>query len=173
MYTKPYLQYLLLLFVIFLLAGCPYSSAIPLNLAEDAVIDDSLIGNWGNADKDADSTEVLHILKFNAHEYLILFFEEEETSIFRAFSKSIGESQFLSLTEIQPGIEQEMNYIFARYQVHKNQLQISLVEEKLFEDQQFVNSDQLCRFIETHLENDILYDETHSFVRVSYSKLSR
>ena len=173
MYTKPYLQYLSLLFFIFLLSGCPYTSAIPLNSSQDAVIADSLIGNWGNPDKDADSTEVLHILQFNTHEYLILFFEEEETSIFRAFSKSIGESQFLSLTEIQPGIEQEVNYIFARYQVHKNQLQISLVEEKLFEDQQFKNSDQLCSFIETHLDNDVLYDETHSFVRVSYSKFNR
>ena len=173
MLSKTYLPYLSLLFVTFLLSGCPYSSTIPLNSAEDAVIDDSLIANWGNPDKDADSTEVLHILKFNAHEYLILFFEEEETSIFRAFSKSIGESEFLTLTEIQAGIEEEENYIFARYQVHKNQLQISLVEEKLFEGQQFENSDQLSRFIETHLENDILYDETHSFVRVSYSKLNR
>ena len=95
------------------------------------MIADSLIGNWGNPDKDADSSEVLHILKFNAHEYLILFFEEEEISIFRAFSKSIGESEFLTLTEIQAGIEQEVNYIFARYQVQKNQLKISLVEEKL------------------------------------------
>jgi hypothetical protein len=173
MLTKSYLQYLFFLFLILLFSGCPYTSEIPLNSAEDAVIDDSLIGNWGNPEKEADSTEVLHILPFNAHEYLILFFEEEETSIFRAFSKSIGESDFLTLTEILPETEQKVNYIFARYQIHKDQLQISLVEEKLFDDQRFENSDQLCRFIETHLENDILYDETHSFVRVSYSKLSR
>lgn len=173
MYKKPYPQYLVLLFFIFLLSGCPYTSAIPLNSSEEALISDSLIGNWGNPDKDSDSTEVLHILKFNTHEYLILFFEDEETSVFRAFSKSIGESEFLTVTEIHPGIEQEVNYIFARYQVHKNQLQISLVEEKLFEDQQFNNSEQLCSFLETHLENDILYGDTQSFVRVYYSKLSR
>lgn len=173
MFTKIYLQYLFLVFIILLLSGCPYSSPIPLNSAENAVIDDSLIGNWGSPDKEADSTEVLHILPFNSHEYLILFFEEEETSIFRAFSKSIGESDFLTLTEIHPGTEQEVNYIFARYLVHKDQLQISLLEEKLFDDQKFKDSDQLCRFIKDHLDSDILYGDSQSMVRVNYSKLRR
>ena len=173
MFIKQYLPLLFLLFSLLLFSGCPFTSTIPLNLAETAVIDDSLLGNWGNPDEDADSSEVLHILPFNAHEYLILFFEKEEISIFRAFSNSIGEANFLTLTEINPGDPEEVNYIFARYRVHKDSLHIRLVEEKLFKDQEFENSDQLSQFIEIHMDNDTLYDDSQTLVRVHYSKLSR
>jgi hypothetical protein len=173
MFIKQYLPFLFFFLIISLFSGCPFTSAIPLNSPEKAVIDDSLLGSWGNPTEDADSSEILHILRFNSHEYLILFLEEKETSIFRAFTKVIGKSNFLTITEIHPGAQKELSYIFARYQVHKNYLQIRLVEEKLFKDQEFDNPDHLSEFIDAHMDNDTLYGDSQTLVRVNNAKLIR
>jgi len=173
MFIKPYLKFLIILLMLFLFSGCPYTSKIPLNSAESAFIDDSLLGSWANQEEEADSSEILHILPFNTHEYLILFLEKGESSIFRAFSKSINKSSFLSLTEIHPGVQKEVNYIFACYAVHGNSLKIRLIEEKLFNNQEFENPDQLSEFIKTQLNNEELYDEAQFLIRVKDSKLIR
>jgi hypothetical protein len=173
MSVKYFLPFLLFIFILLLIFGCPYTSTFPLNSAEKAVIDDSLLGNWGNPDAGDDSSEVLHILPFNEHEYLILFFEKEETSIFRAFSALIGDAQFLSITEINPGAREDVNYIFARYGVSHDKLHINLVEEKLFENQEFGDSKELNQFLNSHSNNEMLYDDTQTLIRVNYSKLIR
>ena len=168
MIAKRLIWVLVFFLPLIFLSGCPFNSDIPLCTIEDSVVDDSLLGSWASSDGgDEDSQAVLHFLQFNPKEYLVIFIENEETSLFRAFSQEIKNAHFLSITEIHSGIPEPPNYIFARYQIQNKALQIRLVEEDLFEGKTFKNPEQLTKFIENHVENDSLYGESQTMMRIS------
>lgn len=172
MIIKRLMHVLAFLVPLILLSGCPFNSEVPLCDTENSVVDDSLLGSWASPDGDEDSQAVLHFLQFNSKEYLVIFIENNETSLFRAFAREIENAQFLTITEIHSGIPEPPNYIFARYHIQKGALEIRLVEEDLFEGKTFKSPEQLTKFIATYVENDSLYGESQTMNRISDSEIS-
>jgi len=172
MIIKRLMRLLIFLLPLLLFSGCPYNSDIPLCEMENSVVDDSLLGSWESPEVDEDSRAVLHFLQFNAKEYLVIFTENKETSLFRAFTREIDHASFLTITEIHPGIPEPPNYIFARYHIQQDALEIRLVEEDLFEGKTFKNPEQLTKFFAMHLDNDSLYGESQTMKRISEAEMT-
>jgi len=172
MIIKRLMHFLVFLVPLILLSGCPFKSDIPLCTIENSVVDDSLLGSWESPDGEEDSQAVLHFLQFNSKEYLVIFIENKETSLFRAISRQIENAQFLTITEIHSGIPEPPNYIFARYHIQGDALEIRLVEEDLFEGKTFKDPEQLTEFFAKHVENDSLYGESQTMTRISDPDIS-
>ena len=173
MQSTRYLQLLLVIMGAFLLAGCPYLSDIPLHSPQSAFLDTIIIGSWQKPGAEADSSEILHILQFSESECLVLIWEEKEVSVFRAFSTPIQARKFLNVSEIRTGYTENQQYIFAEYQVERDQLKLRFIEDDLFADRKFRNSQDLNDFIWSKLDNDSLFGEFEYFIRSEKTELKR
>jgi hypothetical protein len=173
MRPSPYLQWFLVIIGAFFLTGCPYLSEIPLNSANTAKLDTTIIGSWQKSGSEIDSAEILHILQFNSIECLVLIWEEKEISVFRAFSTSIRGHNFLNICEIQPDLIENFQYIFAEYQIENDRMELRFVEDDLFTGKEFSNPGILSDFIGNKLDNDSLFGETESFTRSEKTQLKR
>ena len=173
MKSTRYLQMLFVIMSAFFLTGCPYLSDIPLDSAQSAILDTTIIGSWQKPGIESDSSEILHILQFSESECLVLIWEEKELSAFRAFSTPIRERKFLNVSEIRAGYSKNQQYIFAEYLIEEDQLRLRFVEDDLFANRKFTNSMDLNEFILSQLDNDSLFGTFDYFIRSEITELKR
>ena len=154
-----------LILLLFFIWGCPYGSSVPLGKIEKSVIDTSLLGSWRSGSAGVDSFEVMTIYPFNQHEYLILFQEKDEASVFRAFSTQVDGHTFLNVNELNPEIKREPNYIFVEYLLTGDELNFRFIEDKILQ-RNFKNSRAFYDFVKKNLDNKQLFGEYDTLIRV-------
>jgi hypothetical protein len=165
MLAKKIIFCVFLFLLLLIIWGCPYGSAIPLGKIEKSVIDTNLLGSWKTGSTGVDSFEVMTIYPFNQHEYLILFQEKDEASVFRAFSTQVDDHTFLNVNELNPEIKHEPNYIFVEYLLTGDELKFRFIEDKV-PQRNFKNSGAFYDFVKKNLDNNQLFGEYDTLIRV-------
>lgn len=138
------------------LAGCPLSSDKPLSDPRAAAADPALIGTWKTQDPESGEWNRLTIFAFDEHE-MVGFAPENDSSrvsAFRLFVTSVGRQQFLNVQELGSA---DSGWFFARYEIVKDRMRLSVVDDGLFAERTFASSADLLEFFRAHLSDPRLY----------------
>jgi len=146
------------------LAGCPYSSDVPLGDPASAVIDRALPGTWRLEDPETHEKFTLTFASFNGHE-MVGFSSEGEgkpISAFRLFVTPVGGERFLNVQELKD--DSAPQWYLARYRVSGDTLSLRLVDDGLFGSKTFSSPQALQEFVASRLADPRLFgspqDET-------------
>ena len=142
--------------VIAALAGCPLSSDKPLSDPRAAAPDPALVGTWKTQDPESGEWNQLTIFPFDEHE-MVGFAPEKDSSkvsAFRLFVTSVGTQRFLNVQELGTG---DSGWFFARYEITKGRMRLSVVDDGLFGERTFASSADLLEFFRAHLADPRLY----------------
>jgi hypothetical protein len=139
-----------------LLAGCPLSSDKPLSDPRSAAVDPALIGTWKTQDPESGEWNRLTILAFDEHEMVGLAPEDEspEVTAFRLFVTPMGTQRFLNVQELG---DDQREWFFARYEIARDRMRLTIVDEALFEARTFASSAELRDHLRAHLSDPRLY----------------
>ena len=153
--------------LIILVTGACYESEVPLGPATGAPIDADLVGAW--VDK---KSSVLMVMQFNEHELFARFEElgEGTSERYRAYVTNVGSTPFLNVQPVSLADDPDRSFIFFRYVVEGDSLQLHLVTNKFVEaaisdPQELDTSRELARFIRRNLNDDAMYDDPLIFYR--------
>lgn len=138
------------------LCGCPFSSDKPLADPRAAAAEPALTGTWRMQDPESGEWTVLTIFPFDEHE-MVAFAPEKDSdkvSAFRLFVTEVGPERFLSVQELGA---RDTSWFFARFQVARDRLRLTVVDEALFEKRSFASPADLREFIRAHLGDPLLY----------------
>ena len=154
---KLSLGILFFLFILPLLWGCPYESAVPLGKVSRAQIDQGLIGKWRHTAEGELFTMIIQ--QFNDHELLIMGIEKGEVQeeVMRAFVTVIKDERFLNLQEIKETYDKR-GWYFVKYSISGDTLMTWTVDDKLF-TKPFTSSRALSSFVKKNLRNKDLYGD--------------
>ena len=139
-----------------LLGGCPYASEVPLSTPAKTV-DPSIVGTWRAPD--SDTSEVLLIAGFSRTEYVLVVADEPVPTVYRAFLSPLGDRTLLNVTEISPVRDRRNPYYFAEIQVRDDLLMFRLLDDELMDGRRFRSSEELTRFVETHVRDEALFGQ--------------
>ncbi|RLB05369.1 MAG: hypothetical protein DRG50_07340 [Deltaproteobacteria bacterium] len=155
----------LLVLILPLLCGCPYSSDVPMSKSSKAKIDKELLGEWKFADEKEQGSGTISIRQFNDHELVIYLLVEQskggeiEYEIYRAFVTVIENENFLNFQKIEAS-PQSRSWTIINYIISGDTLKYRLVGDKLFNKlkKPITSSRALYRFVKRNLHNKDLYD---------------
>lgn len=163
--TKTFLC-LSVIFLAFLLLGCPYESPLPLSLSSESEIDSELLGKWIWHGDDPDEEGLIWIYNFNDKEYLIELYDSDKDEYikFRGFSTIIKDTKILNISEIELN-KNDIKYIFVKYNIINNKLIYQTIEDKLIKET-YKSPKELLYIISKYIHNDELYSEHTVLERV-------
>lgn len=140
------------------LAGCPYSSKVPLGEPDGNTTDDHLIGRWVGIDSDGDSLQIT-ILPFNKAEYYAELREKSEAPTgYRIFAFAVGRERFLHVNELAAS-RSSLEYSFIRYAFSgESGLTLRFVGDKTVPKALANDRRGLLSFIHAHLADPDLID---------------
>jgi hypothetical protein len=132
-----------------LAAGCPFSSEHPLGSPEQAITDESLMGNWKTAEGSEEQLAIT-IRSSGERELLIAAKNpEEEPETFRAFVTELDGEKFLNIRDEQ--------WFLLNYRLAGGRLLLRIVDDELFESKTFASPEDLRAFVRQNLANPLLY----------------
>ena len=159
--------YLLVAAMAGLLAGCPYSSEVPLSPVEGARIDEDLVGRWLLKRADPGPSGSMTFIPFNEHEFVVVFQEQgaDEPDLARAFVSLVGGEKFLNVQSVRTATGPR-RWEFLQYVVADGKLTYRVVDDRLFprgDDKVYPairsSSEAFSEFVRAHLRKDDLYDK--------------
>ena len=144
-----------LLLAVLLLAGCPFSSDIPLSDPAGASVDAALAGAWKMKDPETGEVRTFTFKVFNGHELVGLTPGDEKDSVdaFRVFTTEIGAERFLNVQELGS----DAGWYLVHYKVDAGKLVLTLVDDTLFDGKTFASSDVLAQYVRQNLADPRLY----------------
>ena len=149
------------------LVAC-YESEVPLGPATDAPIDADLVGAW--VDK---KSAVLMVMQFSEHELFARYeeFGDGTSERYRAYITKVGSALFLNVQAVELADDPDRSFIFFRYVVEGDSLQLHLVRDNFVEaaisdPQELDTSTELARFIRRNLNDEAMYEDPLVFYRV-------
>lgn len=150
---------ILMVVVTLTLAGCPFSSDLPLSSPADALPDDALTGRWKTQDKETRQWVTVEFLQYSEKEYVAWSRDPGEASgkieAYRVFVTNIERERFLNIQELGPGTSRVWS--FANYHITGDALSLRFVDDALFSTQTFSSSDALREFVRKNLRDPRLY----------------
>ena len=140
------------------IAGCPYSSKVPLAEPDGRALDDRLIGQWVGIDGDGDSLQI-GIFPFNQREYYAEFGGNSGAPTrCRVFAFDVGGERLLHINELS-ATRASVEYSFARYTFSgDSELAVRFVGEKSVPKALASDALALSAFLEAHLADSALID---------------
>lgn len=146
------------------LAGCPYSSRVPLAEPGPKGLDSRLVGEWNGVDAKGDSIRIT-VLPFNRSEYYAELQEGSgEASRFRAFGFEVGDARLLHVNEISADKEPQ-EYSFARYTFPGDaEMALTFLGDTLIPASLATDPRALRSFLREHLEDPAIADEASKLV---------
>ncbi len=147
-----------------LLAGCPYSSPVPLAEPGDIALDAGLFGNWIGVDTDGDSLQI-SVFPFNQREYYVETRNHASPPArYRVFPFQVEKNLFLHVNELSADAAPE-GYAFARYALSgDSDLSLRLVGDKIIPKNLTGSPDDLRVFLKEHVNDPGLDDEESGLV---------
>jgi len=162
----------LLIGLLLFLGGC-YESEVPMAKSGQTEIDGRLIGDWqftGGTDSDGKVIKnlslVLKMRQFNAFEYFVEWYEEEnragvshsDTYWIRSYIVMVDQASFINAQLINSLNISKRKFIYCRYSLSDTgQLTLRLLNEDLLSEQKLTTSEALYSFIRKNLNNDKLH----------------
>jgi hypothetical protein len=121
-------------FSLFALLGCrDYDSVTPLGAASAGWIDAELLGTWRCAPAEGGEQALVSFRQFDETQYLLMI-EGDESSVFRAYSTSVGDAAFLNVQELKQSTLPDRGFTFVQYSIRDSQsLELECVGRELFE----------------------------------------
>jgi hypothetical protein len=150
----PAAAVILLVFI----AGCPFTSKVPLAEPDRSGLDHQLLGEWLGLTNGGDSLRIT-VFPFNEREYYIETVERGQApQRFRAFPFELNGAWFLQINELSPdGPASE--YVFARYTFSgESAFTLRFVGEKIVPKELASDPVALKSFLAGHLSDPALDD---------------
>ena len=151
--------------------GC--GSAVPISEVDDAVFEPDLVGQWRLVTP-ADETGEMLVLKFDAHTYYVELREPDSDAFdddvirLRAYITEVEDRAFVNAQGIDAVADDERLFLFYTYTLSPDGL-LTITELQDVGDQKidkFETSEALRAFIRQNLDNDALYGDSMTLMKV-------
>jgi len=166
MKRKKVLSALCGVILLFGMTGCPYNSKVPLSDPQKSVIDTTLLGKWVtfHNGKSA-SADTLMIMKFNDHEYLIVFTQTKGgkclSDFGRGFNTIINNVNILNFA----GLEEPANFNFSRYLITGDFLITSSASDQFIKEK-FSSSNEFFNFFKNNMDKERFFETADTLKKV-------
>jgi len=155
---KNPLLYILALPACFMLAACPYESAVPID-PPLIKINSAFLGTWQDP---IDTTKDYQVSEQSMFTYKIIekIKDATESKQYQAYISKVDETTFLNLWEDIPG-EDRPTYLLYKLEI-RNANSVMLIEVTENIDEQFSSSEQLKSFIRSNMSNSFFFSKTET-----------
>jgi hypothetical protein len=155
---KNPILYILALPACFMLAACPYESAVPIDPPR-IKINSAFLGTWQDP---IDSTKDYQVSEQSMFTYKIIekIKDATESKQYQAYISTVDETTFLNLWEDIPG-EDSPAYLLYKLEI-RNANSVLLIEVTENIDEKFSSSDQLKSFIRSNMSNSYFFSKTET-----------
>ena len=159
------------LFLALMWTGC--GSEVPIQDSADAVVVNDLVGQWQLIAPESEEGQML-VLKFDEHAYYVELREpgsepfDKDTVRLRAYITEVDGKAFINAQNIDALDEGDRTYFFYIYNLDPNGL-LTITELQDVDDQKidkFETSEALRAFVRQNLDNDALYGESMTLMKV-------
>ena len=160
-----------LVFMALMGIGC--GSMVPISDAAEAVFMNDLVGQWQLIVPEGEDGQML-VLKFDEHTYYIELRQagtepfDEDTIRLRAYITEVDGKAFINAQNIDALDEEDRVYFFYTYDIGPDGL-LTFTELQDVGDQKidkFETSEALRTFIRQNLDNEALYGESTTLIKV-------
>jgi hypothetical protein len=143
------------LIAVLLLAGCPFSSTVPLANPANGIQDQALADGWRAQDPETGESVTLSFQLVSGGGYSAETLDSDgEKETYRAVASTVGDERFLSLQQVGAA---DQDWYIARYRISGDTLQLAFVDDGLIGSTIFASSADLRAFIGEHLADPLLF----------------
>ena len=139
-------------------AGCPYSSRVPLAEPDGNALEDRLIGQWVGVDSNGDSLQIA-VFPFNQTEYYAELREPSgDRTGYRAFAFDVGGERLLHINELTT-TRTEAEYVLGRCAfAGDSELTLRFIGDQIVPKALAEDPQALSAFLKEHLADPTLND---------------
>lgn len=141
----------------FMLQGCPFESAVPID-QPSIKINPALLGTWFS--RDDGGNKHYEVTQKDAYHYSIRETDGSQDNFYEAYLSDVSGASFINLRALQQ--DSDKNFVFYKLTTpSSNELTLSEITDNV--DEVFSSSADLKKFIKSNMKNSYFYgrDEIH------------